>query len=209
MAQRRERGIYKFATPPSDYGILAAKYRLLLERGDYDTIQRSIRWWDVTQHEPYFPFLETDLSPLALYICTRAAEPIPEGIDKWMMRDIEDYTPRLLTQCGIIYNHIGKETILREYCPVAWASASNPSRKELLAITQRIVEVSGRQSIPYYYIAVSDESMINYGISMPVVWMRRSFLETFNTGISKLNIYRMMGEKITKIYDIPAYREEE
>lgn len=188
--------------------MLTAKYRLLLEREDYDAIQRSIRWWDVTNYEPYFPFLDTDLSPVAKIICAHAAEEIPEGIEKWMMKDIDGYTPRMLTRCEIIYDHLGTETVLQEYCPVAWTSASNPSRKELIDNIRHIVEVSGKPSIPYYYVAVSNESMRLYGVSMPVVWMRRSFLRTFKAGNDKLNIYRMMGDKITTKWDIPAYREE-
>lgn len=206
---RRERGIYAFATPPGSYGVMTAKYRLLLERGDYDAIQRSIRWWDVTQHEPYFPFLDTDLSPDAMLRCSALMEPMPPGIEPWMMQDISTVTGRTLRMAEQVYDRLGEDHVLSHYCPVAWATSSNPSEKELREKAAGFILQSGRTHIPMCDIAVSDESLRQYGVSLPVVWMRRAFLRTFKVGNDLLNIYRMMGERITDIYDIPAYREEE
>jgi hypothetical protein len=209
MAQIRERGIYAFRTPPGGQGVLTGWYRTKLEQGDMESVQRSIRYWDVTQHEPYFPFLDTDLSIEAHVVCACASERIPDGIDKWMIKEIEGFTPKMMDGCEAVYDKLGAETVQRDYCPVAWASASHISRKELIEAIRHIVEVSGRPSVPYYYVAVSDESFRQYGVSMPVVWMRRSFLRTFKEGNDRMNIYRMMGTRITEKYDIPAYREEE
>lgn len=210
MALRRERGIYKFATPPGGYGPLTARYRLLLERGDYDAIQRSIRWWDVTQHEPYYPFLDTDLSPEAMLTCGMLdREPEPDNIEPWMMQDIMVVTTGTLRKAERVYERLGKDYVLEKFCPVAWMTPSNPSEKELKEKIVNIISRSGRSTIPIYYLAVSDESQRMYGVSMPVVWMRRAFLRTFKAGNELINVYRMMGDNITRIYDIPAYREEE
>lgn len=208
MAQIREKGIYAFATPPGNYGVLTAKYRLLLERDDYDSIQRSIRYWDVTQHEPYFPFLDTDLSPEAIMVTRSLREPVPENIESWMMKEIEFVSNRTLRTAELVFEHLGEDYVLNNFCPVAWMTPTNQSEKELKEKIAGLIASSGRQTIPTYNVAVSDESKKQYGISMPVVWMRRSFLRTFKTGNEVLNIYRMMGDKITEKYDIPAYREE-
>jgi hypothetical protein len=108
-----------------------------------------------------------------------------------------------------VYDSLGEDHVLTHFCPVAWSTASNPSEKELKEKTASVIASSGRTGVPLYNVAVSDKSMSQYGVSMPVVWMRRSFLRTFKAGNDMLNIYRMMGERITEKYDIPAFREEE
>lgn len=208
MARRRERGIYTFATPPGGQGALTGWYRTMLEQGRIETVIRSMRTQETMGFEPYLPFMETDLSPHSLLVCEILNDQPPGYVTKWMKAGINGYTMGMLERCERVYDQLGPEVIQRDYCPVAWASAQNPSRKEILGKVQHIVEVSGRMEVPIYYIAVSDESQRLYGVSMPVVWMRYSYLRTFRTGVDLINIYRLMGDRITDKYDIPAYREE-
>ena len=206
MAQIREKGIYKFATPLKPLGVLTAKYRLMRERGDWEGFQRS--FIPTQTYEPYIPCLDTDLSPEAMATVGLTMEPTPGVVERWMMQDIDSVTSRTMQLFGRVYNSLGEDYVLTHYCPVAWATASSPSEGELKEKIVAIIKRCGRTGISLYNIAVSDESMKLYGVSMPVVWMRRKFLQTFKAGNELLNVYRMMGENITRIYDIPAYREE-
>lgn len=207
--QRRERGIYKFATPPGGQGKLTGWYRTKLEQGDMESVTRSIRWWDGTNYEPYYPFIDTDMSPEAMITAGFVQEHVPGNIERWMMRDIVGVTSRAMRLFERVYDSLGEDYVLTHFCPVAWMTVSNPSKKELKEKTAAIIASSGTYPIALYNVAVSDESMKQYGVSLPVVWMRRSFLRTFKTGNDLMNIYRMMGRRITDKYDIPAYREEE
>jgi hypothetical protein len=209
MAQVRERGIYKFATPPRPLGVLTARYRLLWERGDWESIRRTILPMPTLNYEPYIPCLDTDLSPEAMITCGLTMEPTPDNIEEWMMQGVDGVTSRTMRLFERVYDSLGEDYVLTHFCPVAWSTASNPSEKELKEKTASIIASSGRTGVPLYNVAVSDKSMRQYGVSMPVVWMRRAFLRTFKAGNDMLNIYRMMGERITEKYDIPAFREEE
>lgn len=209
MAWRREMGIYKFATPPGGQGVLTGWYRTRLEQGDMESVTRSIRWWDGLNYEPYYPCLDTDLSPESVMVCSMLHDPIPGQVEPWMRRSVVAVTGKTLRQFMCVYDCLGEDYVLSHFCPVAWATASNPSEKDLKEKTLLLIRQSGHGDVPFYNIAVSDESLRKYNISMPVIWMRRAFLRTFKTGNELLNIYRMMGDRITEKYEIPPYREEE
>ena len=158
-------------------------------------------------YDPHIPCLDTDLSPEAMLLHVTQVEQQPGNLEPWMTRNIGIVTRTTLRNAEIIYNTLGKEYIVGEYCPVVWATCSNRSEKEMKEKVASIIWQSGNPAIPAYNLAVSDESLWLYGVSLPVVWMRRSFLRTFKEGNDLLNIYRMMGRRITEKYGIPAYRE--
>lgn len=188
---------------------MTARYRLMRERGDWESFQRTIMPIPTLNYEPYIPCLDTDLSPEAMVTCGLAMEPVPGKIEKWMTQEIVVVTSRTMRLFERVYESLGEDHVLTHYCPVVWATAQNPSEKDLKEKTAALIGRSGRMATPLYNIAVSDESMKQYNVSMPVVWMRRAFLRTFKSGNELLNIYRLMGKRITEKYDIPAYREEE
>ena len=199
--KRRELGIYAFRTPPGHFGRMSGWYSMQMERGDADGISRQLHPEETMVGCPYYPWLEEDLSPKKMWE-TEILSPFHK--QHWMSESIDYFTTRIITKGKRVFDELEIYSIREDYCPVCWRRMQMYSLKELTEKVEHIVMESGLSSIPLYYLAVSYDSTRGYGMSMPVVWMRYSFLRRFKVGQDIINVYRMM-KRSDKVYGIPLF----
>ena len=202
--RHRSHGIYEFRTPPGSFGRMSATYRTLMERGDTETIGRMTHPEYTMVGYPYYPELEEDQSQGDAWVGEIQSTYHSEH---WLSEIFYFFNCRILRSAKHVSEHFGMEYIKEHFCPVCWGRPHSISEKELYIKIGAIAAdatVASKPSITLYNIAVTDESYRKYGISMPVVWMRYSFLKTFRTGRDLINVYRMMRGS-EKVYDIPVF----
>ena len=207
---RRERGVYAFLQKPSEMRLMPAKFRLLMEQGRVaeamQPVNDALELLGYGNYMPDYRIFYADLSPQASHrmdekerCCRR---------HPWLGEYIENFTStRLLRKAERVAEHFGMEYIKEKFCPVCWGRPQCVSEKEMVDKIGYIASQSGselRPSIQLYNIAVTDESYRLYHMSMPVVWMRYSYLRRFRSGQDIINVYRMMKGS-EKVYDIPLF----
>lgn len=201
-ARRREKGVYAFRTPPAHFGYMSGWYRTQMESGNPDAIASTIQHDMTTVSGSCFDYVNYDsLSPLPTWEMKRR-DPLHE--EHWLVEQISSFGRSAMRKAERVYEHFGMGFVSQQYCPVAWCRNYGVNYTEMMAKFKMLMERSGMGSVPLYYFAVSDESLRNYNVSLPVLWMRYSFLVRFNTGRDIINVYRMMKNS-KKVYDIPVF----
>ncbi len=207
---RRERGIYAFQQKPSDMRLMPAKFRLLMEQGRVteamQPVNDALESLGYGNYMPDYHIFYADLSPKSQHVkdemnsyCQRYP---------WLGEYIEDFTSyRLLHKAERVAALFGMKYIQENFCPVCWTRLQCISKKEMKEKIEYIASQASSEispSIQLYNIAVTDESYRLYRVSMPVVWMRYSYLRRFRSGKNLINIYRMMKGS-ERVYGIPPF----
>ena len=208
MVRRRERGIYNFLQKPSDMRLMSGKFRSLVEQGRIteamQPVNDALELLGYGNYMPDYNISAVDLSPSATIRNTRSSEAL------WLQKTVEVFNSRVLRLGERVAGHYGYNYIKKHFCPVCWGRPQSVSEKELvdkIAAIAAQVRPDESPSIVLRDYAVTDESYRLYRTSMPVVWMRYSYLRRFKAGLDIINVYRMMKNS-ERIYDIPRFPYE-
>lgn len=191
---KREKGVYSFRTPPSDYLNLAPLYRNLVERGRTDLVERTIRS-DVTMvtamessfdEESYMEWAPK------IYKHRTVARWNP---DFWMMRESDFYARRKQDVEDMVrmYENICNEKSVK-YIPVRWTNGCL-SEDDVKLFPRHLLDRAERASVPLYYFALRRVTDMSSYRTRLVLYVKQDFLETFKTGQDLINYYRMASER--------------
>lgn len=206
---RRERGVYAFLQNPSEMRLMPAKFRLLVEQGRIEEamqpVNDALEMLGYGNYMPDYRIFYADLSHS--YVTWEQKIMHPAHPEHWLAESFDVFNYRLMRQGRRVAQHFGMTYIKEKYCPVCWVRSVMISEKEMAEKIGYIASQAGcleHPSIQLYNIAVTDESQRLYGLSMPIVWMRYSYLRRFRSGQDIINVYRMMKGS-EKVYDIPLF----
>lgn len=200
----REKGIYAFKTVPSEYLLMPTRFRSLMGQGRITEAMQPVNealWLcGYGCYAPDYHIRHQDLSP----------RPVASHQPRWLQEYVEAFNYRAIRLGERVAEHYGYSYIKQHYCPVCWGRPQCVSEKELAEKIGLIAAQAGSVLAPSIQLdnyAVTDESYRLYHMSMPVVWMRYSYLRSFKAGQDLINVYRMMKNS-DRVYDIPRFPYE-
>ena len=114
--------------------------------------------------------------------------------DYWMTRFADFFSLKDFEDLEKIGHRIS--SVINDYVPVRWTTRFI-YEGDIRSFTRRLIEKSGRNSVPLYYFAVRRYK--SFHLERVVLYARRSYLMTFPIGADLINYYEM-AVNFKKVY---------